>query len=81
MNDIILEAYTPLEKGRKSKDPLLVKIAEKYNKTLAQILIRWCIDHNVVVIPKSGNKNRIEENRNIFDFRISDDDIKLLDGF
>jgi diketogulonate reductase-like aldo/keto reductase len=78
---IQLEAYSPLTKGRKLNDPELLKIARKYSKTSAQILIRWVLQKGVVVIPKSSRKERIEENSQVFDFEISDDDMKTLDSF
>ncbi|MFX1537786.1 MAG: aldo/keto reductase, partial [Promethearchaeota archaeon] len=78
---IQLEAYSPLTKGRKLKDPKLVSIGSKYSKTPAQILIRWALEHQIVVIPKSTNKGRIYENANVFDFNISEEDINLLNSF
>ncbi|MFX0139550.1 MAG: aldo/keto reductase [Candidatus Hodarchaeota archaeon] len=79
-NNIILEAYAPLTQRKKLNDPNLLKIADKYSKTVAQILIRWCIQHRVVPIPKSSNPERIEQNANIFDFSISSEDMKALDA-
>jgi diketogulonate reductase-like aldo/keto reductase len=78
---IQLEAYSPLTKGRKLNDPKLLKIAQKYSRTSAQILIRWVLQKGVVVIPKSSRKERIEENARVFDFEISDEDMKALDSF
>ncbi len=75
-----LEAYSPLTKGVRLKDPELVTFAKKYNRTTAQILIRWALQHNVVVIPKSSNRNRIKENSKVFDFTISHKDMKGLDS-
>ena len=77
---IQLEAYSPVTRGKKLDDPLLVGIAKRYNKTPAQILIRWCIEHKIVVIPKSANPQRIKENGNVFDFKIQEDDMKELDS-
>jgi diketogulonate reductase-like aldo/keto reductase len=78
---IQLEAYSPLTKGHKLKDPKLMAIASKYSKTSAQILIRWALQHQVVVIPKSSRKERIRENSEVFDFSLSTDDMKALDAF
>jgi diketogulonate reductase-like aldo/keto reductase len=60
-------------------DPSLVEIANKYTKTPAQLLIRWVLEHDVIVIPKSTNERRIKENADVFDFSINDEDMKVLD--
>jgi len=78
---IQLEAYSPLTKGYKLHDPKLANIASKYSKSPAQILIRWALQKEVVVIPKSSRKERIYENADVFDFAISPEDIKVLDSF
>jgi diketogulonate reductase-like aldo/keto reductase len=78
---IQLEAYSPLTKGYKLNDKKLAAIAKKYSKTPAQILIRWTLQKDVVVIPKSSHKERILENADVFDFEISPEDMKLLDSF
>jgi diketogulonate reductase-like aldo/keto reductase len=67
---IIVEGYTPIEKGRKGSHPKLNKIATKYQKTPAQILLRWAVQHEVVPIPKSSQPSRIGENKSIFDFSL-----------
>ena len=82
---IVIEAYSPLTHGERLKDPKLVAIAKKYSssktKSTAQILIRWALQHGLVVIPKSSNRRRILENADVFDFEISADDMRLLDSF
>ena len=78
---IQIETYSPLIRGRKASDPQLVAIAEKYNKTTYQILIRWALDHQFATIPKSSKRNRIVQNFNVFDFTLSQDDLNLLDSF
>jgi diketogulonate reductase-like aldo/keto reductase len=77
---IEIEAYSPLTKGLKLDDPTLGKIASRYGKSTAQILIRWCLEHKLIVIPKSVNKKRIIENANVFDFSFSPDDMAVLDS-
>jgi diketogulonate reductase-like aldo/keto reductase len=78
--NIVVEAYSPLVQAKRMKDPTLVKVAEKYRKTPAQILIRWSMQHGLIVIPKSVKKDRIAENFGVFDFSIGDDEMRLLDG-
>jgi diketogulonate reductase-like aldo/keto reductase len=83
--EIVIEAYSPLTHGERLKDPRLVAIAKKYSssktKSTAQILIRWALQHGLVVIPKSSDRRRILENADVFDFEISEDDMRLLDSF
>jgi len=78
---IQIECYSPLTQGRKLADPKLVEIAKKYSKSTAQILIKWSLQHDLVVLPKSKTKERIIENFNVFDFEISKEDMDSLDGF
>lgn len=79
-NNILPVAYSPLTKGVKLKDPFLMKMAEKYNKTTAQLLIRWSIQHNFAVIPKSAVPSRIAQNQQVFDFEINAEDMSKLDS-
>ena len=76
---IIVVSYSPLTKGNHLNHQKIKFIAQKYTKTPAQILLRWGLQHGTVVIPKSSNKGRIEENATIFDFEIAEDDMQLLD--
>ncbi len=78
---IALVAYSPLTKGERLRDPQLVEIARSYDKTPAQILIRWCLQHGIGVIPKSTNAERIRENAAVYDFEISAEDMCRLDAF
>jgi diketogulonate reductase-like aldo/keto reductase len=78
---IVIEAYSPLTKGQKLRDPKLVEIAAKYGKTTAQLLIRWALEKQYVVLPKSVNKDRIIQNASVFDFTISPEDLATMDGF
>lgn len=78
---IRIEAYSPLTKGLRLGDPRLGRIAERYGKTPAQVLIRWALQHDFIVIPKSSHRERIRENAAVFDFHISDDDMAELDAF
>jgi methylglyoxal/glyoxal reductase len=77
---ILLEAYSPLTKGKRLDDPNLLKIAHKYRKTSAQVLIRWGLQHDLVVLVKSNRVERIQENGSVFDFDLSPEDMKFLDS-
>jgi 2,5-diketo-D-gluconate reductase A len=78
--NIALEAYSPLGTGRHLKERKVRKIAERVGHTPAQVLLRWCIQRELVVIPKSTHRERIEENGRIFDFTLSDEDMAALDA-
>lgn len=78
---IQLQSYTPITKGAKLKDKRLVQVAGKYGKTPAQIILRWNIQHGVSTIPKSANPERQKENFGIFDFNISEEDMRSIDSF
>jgi diketogulonate reductase-like aldo/keto reductase len=78
--NIHVEAYSPLTKGRKLKDPDLIRIGRKYGKSSAQILIRWALEHKLIVLPKSSNEQRIQENADVFDFSLSEEDMEFLDN-
>ncbi|EHK4067713.1 aldo/keto reductase [Listeria monocytogenes] len=77
---IITEAYCPLGSGRLLHHPELLKLAEKYGKTTAQLMIRWEIQNNIVTIPKSVNQDRIKSNFDVWDFEISAGDIEIING-
>ncbi|TGL21287.1 aldo/keto reductase [Leptospira bourretii] len=72
---ILLEAYSPLAHGQKLEDPRITALANRYQKSNAQILIRWSLQAGHVVIPKSKNPVRIKENADVFDFVLSDEDM------
>lgn len=76
--NIYLQAYCPLTRGVKFGDPTLVELSKKYNKTPAQILIRWSLQKGYIVLPKSENKQRLIENLQVFDFDILKEDIDAL---
>lgn len=76
---VALEGYSPLGQGRHVDDPRVVAIAERLGRTAAQVLIRWSLER-VVTIPRSRSRERIAENRQVFDFALSDADVALLDG-
>lgn len=75
-----IEAWGPFAEGQKNifTNNILTKIAGKYGKTTAQVILRWNIQRGVVVIPKSVHENRIQENINIWDFTLSEDDMEAI---
>ena len=77
---IRLEAYSPLTRGRRLGDPPLVEVAAAHGKTPAQVLIRWALQHDLVVIPKSVTRERIYENADVFDFALTPEDMARLDA-
>lgn len=78
LHSIILEAYSPLAHGKKMSDPVIGAIAEKHDKSHAQIMLRWGIEKGFVVLPKSVTPERIKQNIEIFDFELDDDDMQRL---
>ena len=78
-NGIVLEAYSPLGTGRHLSSETVARIAESLGRTPAQVLLRWCIERNLPVIPKSTHQERIAENSRVFDFALPDDDLDELD--
>ncbi len=80
-NEIIIESYSPLTRGKKFGDRRLLEIAEKYGKTPAQILIRWALQAGTVTLPKSSNPKRIRENADVFSFNILDEDMDIMAQF
>ncbi len=77
---IQLEAYSPLTRGERLKHPTVVALAARHRKSPAQILIRWGLQRNLVVIPKSVREERIRENSQVFDFTLSPEEMGKLDS-
>ena len=77
---VALEAYSPLGTGRHLSDETVSRIAQRAGRTPAQVLLRWCLQHEVPVISKSTHRERIEENAQIFDFALSEEDMAELDA-
>jgi diketogulonate reductase-like aldo/keto reductase len=78
--DVAIEAYSPLGTGRHLRDARVREIAERVGRTPAQVLIRWCLERDLVVLPKSTHRERIEENGRVFDFALSAEDLAALDA-
>ena len=79
-HDVALEAYSPLGTGRHVSDQRVREIAERAGRTPAQVLLRWCVQRDLVVITKSTHRERIEENAKVFEFELSDEDMAALDA-
>lgn len=77
---IQLEAYAPLARAARMEHPVLQRISRAHRRTPAQVLLRWCIEHGVVAIPKSVHRARVEENARVFDFRLAPEEMSALDG-
>jgi len=75
---INIEAWSPLARGKVLENNLLKKIAHAHNKSVPQICLRWTIQHDVIVIPKSSTASRIKENIDIFDFELSSEEMELI---
>lgn len=76
---IAIEAYSPLTHGKKLNDPDLVRLGKKYSKSPAQILIRWSLDKGFIPLPKTVHTARLAPNLDVFDFNLTNDEVKLLD--
>lgn len=79
-NAIRIESYSPLTKARRLDEPLLAEIGDRYGKSPAQILIRWALQRDTVVLPKSERPERIRENAEVFDFQLGHEEMNVLDG-
>lgn len=79
-NEIQLEAWSPLMQGQLLDNDVLQEIASKHSKSIAQIILRWDLQNGVVTIPKSTKEHRIIENSSIFDFELTLEEMKMIDG-
>jgi 2,5-diketo-D-gluconate reductase A len=77
-HNIATESWSPLGRGRLLDDPTLVRIAGRYGKTVAQVVLRWHIDCKLIVIPKSVRAERLRENIDVFDFRLDEEDLAAI---
>ena len=77
---VVLESYSPLEQGRVIDDSTVGGVAKRIERTPAQVLLRWGVQKGTIVIPKSSRRERIVENAQIFDFELSEADMRTLDG-
>lgn len=78
-HDIQLEAWSPLMQGQLLNHEVLQEIANNYNKSVAQVILRWDLQNGVITIPKSTKEHRIIENADVFDFELKEEDMKRID--
>jgi diketogulonate reductase-like aldo/keto reductase len=79
-NGVVVIAYSPLTQGRRLKDTVILKVAEKYGKTPAQVVLRWILQKDSVAIPKSDKEARIIENSGVFGWELKEEDVQLIDS-
>ena len=79
-HQIVQEAYSPLTRARRLDDPVLASIATAHQRSPAQILLRWGLEHGCVELPKSVRRERIEENARVFDFQLEPEERRRLDA-
>ena len=79
-HQILVEAWSPLGNGKLLSNPLLQEIAQKYDKSVAQLCIRWVLQHDLLPLPKSITPERIQQNADVFDFDISAEDMNKIDS-
>lgn len=77
-HNILVEAWSPLGSGKMLKVEILQKMAEKYQVSVAQLCIKWCLENEVLPLPKSKNKERMRQNLDVFGFEINEEDMKIL---
>ena len=78
--NITVESWSPLARGKVFDNQVLKDIAKQHNKSVSQICLRWVIQHNVIIIPKSTSPDRMEENLNLFDFELSQSEMELINA-
>ena len=77
-NNILIEAYSPLSRLTRKTFPIIQNIADKYGKTVSQVVLRWCIQHDTVPLPRSQNPEHIRTNFEVFDFELDDNAMESL---
>lgn len=79
-HNIAITSWSPLGRGRVLEDEAIMKLGEKYGKSAAQVIIRWHLQHDLIVIPKSVKEVRIQQNADVFDFELTMEDMQAIDG-
>ncbi len=80
LHNIVYEAWSPIMRGKVNDIPLFIELSKKYSKTPVQVVLRWDLQKGIVTIPKSVQKERIQSNADVFDFELSDEDIRRIDA-
>ncbi len=75
---IAVECWSPVARGKVFKDEFLQSLADKYSKSVSQIVLRWEVQRDLIVLPKSVHEERLKENAGIFDFKLTDDDMAAI---
>jgi diketogulonate reductase-like aldo/keto reductase len=75
---IIVQAWSPISRGRIFHDETLIELSKKYDVSIAQLCLRFCVQNGVIPLPKASSKERMRENKDIFNFEISDEDMKRI---
>ena len=78
--NIILEAWAPLGKGKMLNNETLISIAKKYDKSVAQLCLKWCLQNEVIPLPKSEKEERMKQNLKLFDFEIDKEDMDIINN-
>ena len=79
-HNIVVQAWSPIMRGQLSSNSIITNLAQKYDKSEAQIILRWHLQNNVIAIPKTSHPKRIKENIDIFDFEIEKEDMENIDS-
>lgn len=79
-HDIVPEAWSPLGRGACFEDPVLLQIAKRHGKSVAQVILRYDVQNGIITIPKSTKEERIIQNAQVFDFALTEEEIAAIDG-
>ena len=79
-NDILIEAWSPLGRGRIFENEILLELSRKYGKSLPQICLRWELQNGIIPLPKTMSEERMKENADVFDFELSLEDMELINS-
>ena len=78
-NNVVVTSYSPLARGKILQDNVLKNIADENNKTISQVALRWMLQKDMIVIPKASSEDHIKENMDVFDWKLSDENMEKID--